>query len=141
MKLLTPTQSPYQAGKAPIAYTPDANEKGQTVYLWDDAVTMVLTYAEIPYQKLYDEQYYEKSSKYDWLHLHHEDSMGQYGKFYANHHICRLGTVKSNQRRSTSQAFRLRESVPDEISCCQKNQGICWRWWFYVCDVFSHRHL
>ena len=51
---------------------------------WDDAVTMVLTYAEIPYDVIYDEDVLnDKLLKYDWLHLHHEDFTGQYGKFYA----------------------------------------------------------
>lgn len=51
---------------------------------WDDAVTMVLTYAEIPYEVVYDEEILSgKLSLYDWLHLHHEDFTGQYGKFYA----------------------------------------------------------
>ncbi len=51
---------------------------------WDDAVTMVLTYAEIPYDVIYDEEVLnDKLLEYDWLHLHHEDFTGQYGKFYA----------------------------------------------------------
>lgn len=50
---------------------------------WDDAVTLVLTYAEIPYDIVFDEEVLEgKLPKYDWLHLHHEDFTGQYGKFY-----------------------------------------------------------
>lgn len=50
---------------------------------WDDAVTMVLTYAEIPYQTIYDEEVLgDALALYDWLHLHHEDFTGQYGKFY-----------------------------------------------------------
>jgi len=48
---------------------------------WDDAVMLVLTYAEIPYDMLFDEEVLEeKLLKYDWLHLHHEDFTGQYGK-------------------------------------------------------------
>ena len=51
---------------------------------WDDAVTLALTYAEIPYDLLYDEEILEgKLPLYDWLHLHHEDFTGQYGKFFA----------------------------------------------------------
>ena len=51
---------------------------------WDDAVTMVLTYAEIPYDLVYDEEVLsDMLPLYDWLHLHHEDFTGQYGKFYA----------------------------------------------------------
>lgn len=50
---------------------------------WDDAVTMVLTYAEIPYDIIYDEEILgDALLLYDWLHLHHEDFTGQYGKFY-----------------------------------------------------------
>ncbi len=50
---------------------------------WDDAVTLALAYAEVPYDKIYDEEVLgDKLSEYDWLHLHHEDFTGQYGKFY-----------------------------------------------------------
>ncbi len=50
---------------------------------WDDAVTLAMEYAEVPYDKLWDEDVLKgKLSEYDWLHLHHEDFTGQYGKFY-----------------------------------------------------------
>lgn len=65
--------------KAPkiAVYTPTGNHP------WDDAVTMVLTYAEIPYVTVYDEEVLDnKLVLYDWLHLHHEDFTGQFGKFY-----------------------------------------------------------
>ncbi|WP_394369026.1 asparagine synthetase B [Hyunsoonleella ulvae] len=65
--------------KAPkiAVYTP----KGKLP--WDDAVTMVLKYAEIPYETIYDEEVLNDSLLlFDWLHLHHEDFTGQYGKFY-----------------------------------------------------------
>ncbi len=53
---------------------------------WDDAVTLALEYAEIPYTKIWDDEVLGgKLSEYDWLHLHHEDFTGQYGKFYANY--------------------------------------------------------
>ncbi len=52
---------------------------------WDDAVTLVLTYAEIPYDLVYDDEIMrDKLNGYDWLHLHHEDFTGQYGRFWAN---------------------------------------------------------
>jgi len=52
---------------------------------WDDAVTLALEYAEIPYDKLWDDEVLKgKLAQYDWLHLHHEDFTGQYGKFYAS---------------------------------------------------------
>ncbi|MBX7125938.1 MAG: asparagine synthetase B, partial [Cyclobacteriaceae bacterium] len=53
---------------------------------WDDAVTLVLTYAEIPYDVIFDDEVMEGVlPRYDWLHLHHEDFTGQYGKFYATY--------------------------------------------------------
>ena len=52
---------------------------------WDDAVTMVLTYAEIPFDVIYDKEVLEdKLLLYEWLHLHHEDFTGQYGRFYGS---------------------------------------------------------
>lgn len=65
--------------KAPkiAVYTPKGKQP------WDDAVTMVLTYAEIPFTPIYDEEVVsDQLILYDWLHLHHEDFTGQYGKFY-----------------------------------------------------------
>ncbi len=65
--------------KAPkiAVYSPKGNQP------WDDAVTMVLTYAEIPYTVIYDEEVLsDQLILFDWLHLHHEDFTGQYGKFY-----------------------------------------------------------
>ncbi|WP_242015697.1 asparagine synthetase B [Robertkochia marina] len=65
--------------KAPkiAVYSPKGNQP------WDDAVTMVLTYAEIPYDVVYDEEVLNDGLLlYDWLHLHHEDFTGQFGKFY-----------------------------------------------------------
>jgi len=66
--------------KAPeiAVYTPPNKQP------WDDAVTLALTYAEIPYDTLWDPEVLSgKLQQYDWLHLHHEDFTGQYGKFYA----------------------------------------------------------
>jgi hypothetical protein len=52
---------------------------------WDDAVTLVLEYAKVPYDKIWNDEVLNGDlSKYDWLHLHHEDFTGQYGKFYAS---------------------------------------------------------
>lgn len=68
-------------------YTPEFNHRGEKIQPWDDAVTMVLTYAEIPYETVYDKQVLgEELAKYDWLHLHHEDFTGQYGRFYRSYH-------------------------------------------------------
>ena len=69
--------------KAPriAIYTPQNKQP------WDDAVTLALTYAEVPYKTLWDEEVFQgELEKYDWLHLHHEDFTGQYGKFYRNYH-------------------------------------------------------
>ena len=66
--------------KAPkiAVYTPKGKQP------WDDAVTLVLTYAESPFTAIYDEEVLsDQLLLYDWLHLHHEDFTGQYGKFYS----------------------------------------------------------
>ncbi|MBK7741530.1 MAG: asparagine synthetase B [Saprospiraceae bacterium] len=94
--------------KAPriAVYTPEVNERGEKINPWDDAVTLALTYAEIPFDKVYDREIIEgKLAKYDWLHLHHEDFTGQYGKFYANYR----GTswYQENQRRQEALAKSL----------------------------------
>ena len=73
---------------------------------WDDAVTMVLTYAEIPYTVIYDEEIVNgELSQYDWLHLHHEDFTGQYGKFYAAYK--NMGWYTSQVRNAEAKAKKL----------------------------------
>lgn len=87
-------------------YTPDFNNKGEKIQPWDDAVTMVLTYAEIPYETVYDEQVLgDELAQYDWLHLHHEDFTGQYGKFYANYH--NQPWYRENQKKMEALAAKL----------------------------------
>ncbi len=81
-------------------YTPPFSEP------WDDAVTLALTYAEIPYDELYDRQIINgELANYDWLHLHHEDFTGQYGKFYAAYG--QMPWYRENQRRQEEEARSL----------------------------------
>jgi len=87
-------------------YTPDFNEKGDRVQPWDDAVTLVLTYAEIPYEPIYDREVLNDAlAKYDWLHLHHEDFTGQYGRFYRSYSSAPW--YRENVRRSEEMARSL----------------------------------
>lgn len=75
---------------------------------WDDAVTLVLTYAEIPYDIVYDEEIInDKLKEYDWLHLHHEDFTGQYGRFYAgyNNTAWYQAEVKENEAMAKKLGF------------------------------------
>lgn len=75
---------------------------------WDDAVTLVLTYAEIPYDLIYDEEIIRGDlNKYDWLHLHHEDFTGQYGKFWAafQHTAWYRDDVEQQQAMATKFGF------------------------------------
>ncbi len=88
--------------KAPkiAVYAPD------TYQPWDDAVMLVLTYAEIPYDRIYDEEILRGDlSKYDWLHLHHEDFTGQYGKFWAAYHNAQW--YKDQVAKAEAEAHRL----------------------------------
>lgn len=79
-------------------YAPKTNQP------WDDAVTMVLAYAEIPYDQFYDSSIITGVlAKYDWLHLHHEDFTGQYGKFYSQY---RNAAWYQQQQRETEAMAR-----------------------------------
>lgn len=70
---------------------------------WDDAVMLALTYAEIPFDKIYDRDILlGKLKDYDWLHLHHEDFTGQYGKFYGAYG--RMKWYKDQQTNSEAEA-------------------------------------
>ncbi len=88
--------------KAPkiAVYSPKGNQP------WDDAVTMVLTYAEIPYAVIYDEEVLKDGLLlYDWLHLHHEDFTGQYGKFYGAYRAAPW--YMAEKKRAEALAFKL----------------------------------
>jgi hypothetical protein len=88
--------------KAPkiAVYSPEGKKP------WDDAVTMVLNYAEIPYDVLYDEGVLQdKLLLYEWLHLHHEDFTGQFGKFYGAYRTAPW--YIENKKESEQLAFKL----------------------------------
>jgi hypothetical protein len=104
-------------------YSPSVNERGEAVQPWDDAVTLVLTYAEIPYDLVYDEEVLDdKLHLYDWLHLHHEDFTGQFGRFYANfssqpwykEHVAMM--QKLAQKRGFAKVSQLKLAVAKKIS-------------------------
>lgn len=76
---------------------------------WDDAVTLALTYAEIPYDVIWDKEVLEgKLEDYDWLHCHHEDFTGQYGKFYSAFRtaLWYQADVKVNEDMAKSLGYR-----------------------------------
>ncbi len=80
----------------------------KTYQPWDDAVMMVLTYAEIPYTVVYDEEVLKGDlSKFDWLHLHHEDFTGQYGKFWGAYRNASwyVQQVKDSEARAQKLGF------------------------------------
>ena len=81
-------------------YSPDGKQP------WDDAVTLVLTYAEIPYEVVYDtEILLGELPQYDWLHLHHEDFTGQYGKFYKAYRSAAWYQQEVERQSSTAQVM------------------------------------
>lgn len=81
-------------------YSPDGKQP------WDDAVTLVLTYAEIPYEVVYDtEILLGELPQYDWLHLHHEDFTGQYGKFYKAYRSAAWYQEEVERQSSTAQVM------------------------------------
>ncbi len=90
---------------------------------WDDAVTMALTYAEVPYEVIYDEEILAGDlNDYDWLHLHHEDFTGQYGKFYANFGLeewyleQKHGTEEIAAKLGYGKAWELKHAVAGTIA-------------------------
>ncbi|MCB0706291.1 MAG: asparagine synthetase B [Saprospiraceae bacterium] len=86
-------------------YSPDFNDRGEKIQPWDDAVTLVLTYAEIPYETIYDDDVLgDRLVEFDWLHLHHEDFTGQYGRFYRSFH--NFDWYKENQSRMEALAAK-----------------------------------
>jgi hypothetical protein len=89
---------------------------------WDDAVTLVLTYAEIPYEVIYDKEIIQgKLPLYDWLHMHHEDFTGQYGRFYGNYrnHSWYKTQVENSENMAAELGFtkvsELKLGVSEEI--------------------------
>ncbi len=81
---------------------------------WDDAVTMVLNYAGIKFEKVWDAEVLGAKLKlYDWLHLHHEDFTGQYSKFFLNYAGAPwlADMVQRNTAMAHAQGFK---TVPDE---------------------------
>ncbi|MEM6966036.1 MAG: asparagine synthetase B [Bacteroidota bacterium] len=95
-------------------YTPEFNARGERLQPWDDAVTLVLTYAEIPYETIYDTEVLDnKLAEYDWLHLHHEDFTGQYGKFYRMYNS--FSWYKENVRQMEALAEKLGHKKVSEL--------------------------
>ena len=89
---------------------------------WDDAVTLALEYAEIEYDRLWDDEVLEgKLNDYDWLHLHHEDFTGQYGKFYGSyrHMPWYQNDIKVNEAMAAKHGFakvwQLKHAVAEKI--------------------------
>jgi len=81
-------------------YSPDYAEP------WDDAVTLVLDYAKIPFEKFYDKEVLDGTiGKYDWLHLHHEDFTGQFGKFYSSFRFADWYRRQTTQAQLDAQKF------------------------------------
>jgi hypothetical protein len=94
--------------KAPkiAVYTPDNTNP------WDDAVTLALVYADVPYDKVWDREVLQgRLKEYDWLHLHHEDFTGQYSKFYINYAGAAWLVEAVRQNEAIAQEFGLR-NVP-----------------------------
>ena len=105
-------------------YTPSEAEP------WDDAVTLALTYAEIPYSTLWDQEVLAgKLYEFDWLHLHHEDFTGQYGRFYASfrNHAWYQRQVRIFEKVAAAAGFssvpKHKNSVAREIKSFVKQGG------------------
>lgn len=88
---------------------------------WDDAVTLALTYAEIPYDLLYDEEVMDgKLPLYDWLHLHHEDFTGQYGKFYRAYRNAAWYIEQQKEAEALAQQLGYDKVSQEKLAVAQK---------------------
>ncbi|GAB4397042.1 MAG: hypothetical protein OHK0053_12590 [Microscillaceae bacterium] len=93
---------------------------------WDDAVTLVLTYAEIPYDIIFDDEVMkDELSKYDWLHLHHEDFTGQYGKFYAHYRNHPWYTEQQKEFESTARRLGFEKVSQLKLAVVKKIRDYC----------------
>ena len=104
---------------------------------WDDAVTMVLTYAEIPYDILYDDEVLKgELPKYDWLHLHHEDFTGQYNRFWSAFRNASwyLEDVKLQEATAKRNGFRKVTEMKLEVARTIKNFCIGGGFLFAMCS-------
>ena len=104
---------------------------------WDDAVTLVLSYAEIPYDVIYDQEVIDgELPKYDWLHLHHEDFTGQFGKFYRAYRsaIWYQEEVDSQNRSAQIMGFQKVSEMKREVALSIKNFVIGGGFLFTMCS-------
>jgi len=109
---------------------------------WDDAVILALTYAEIPFDQLYDPEVLSgKMAEYDWVHLHHEDFTGQYGKFYAAYRGAHWYRNCPGPARSRRPRGRLRPRMAAQARHNPAHQGVCGPGRVSLCDVLGQRHL
>jgi hypothetical protein len=93
---------------------------------WDDAVTLVLTYAEIPYDVIYDEEVITGIlPKYDWLHLHHEDFTGQYGKFYYSYRNQAWYIKDQQSQEETAKKLGFKKVSQLKLAVTQKIREFC----------------
>lgn len=91
---------------------------------WDDAVTLVLTYAEIPYDIVYDEEVLKgRLSGYDWLHLHHEDFTGQYGRFWSTFRMAQWYTddVKLQEKTAKTLGYKKVSQMKLDVALSIRN--------------------
>jgi len=122
-QILTQISSPSQnmeaivLEKAPkvAVYSPDGKQP------WDDAVTLVLTFAEIPYEIVYDKQVLgDELIVYDWLHLHHEDFTGQYGKFYKSYRSAAWYINEKRRQEKLAHSFGFSKVSQEKLAVAKK---------------------
>jgi len=122
--------------KAPkiAVYTPYGKQP------WDDAVTMVLTYAEIPYETIYDEEVLNDGLLlFDWLHLHHEDFTGQFGKFYGAYKSASWYIQEKKAAETLANKLGYDNVSVAKLDVALKIKRLCHWCCLYVCYVQFNR--
>ncbi len=91
---------------------------------WDDAVTLALTYAEVPYDLVYDDEVLDDElEEYDWLHLHHEDFTGQYGKFFAAYQNAAWYREQVREAEASARAYGFSKVSELKLAVAEKIRG------------------
>jgi len=104
----------------------------------DDAVILVLQYAEIPFDIIYDEEILKNQLyKYDWLHLHHEDFTGQYSKSYRKYKSQLLFIEEKKNQEITAQNFGFKKGFENETGRCTAYPRVLRKWWVLICHVLG----
>lgn len=103
---------------------------------------MVLKYAQIPYEVVFDDEVLDgKLPLYDWLHLHHEDFTGQYGKFYASYHNASWYIEQVDEATAMAAEHGYKKVSEMKLAVVKKIRDFHNGGWLFICNVLCNRFV